>query len=201
LEGKKVNSTPTKSTLKKEIIGFGLLALLFLFITFHRPIFELFVKFDENQWYEGMAVIIDSHVKDVVNDGKSSTHTYYVYAHYQYESFGTTYESNSISHLGDYIIANDRSDAYDAINTYLKPEKYIEVNISRNPPKRSYLFRDKLPDSSNRKEIAMFVIALLALFGLNKSIKQLRAASHKQKTHQKENNSSQPISYKTLDEA
>lgn len=92
---------------------------------------------------------------------------------------GTTYESNKISNLGNYIIANGRTEAYDAINTYLQKGQRIKVNISKNPPTRSFLFRDKLPNSNNRFEIIMFLISLLALYSLNKSINQLRHLSQK----------------------
>jgi hypothetical protein len=168
-----------KAKLIKEMIAEILLALLFFTITFHRPLSEFLYKFNEDQWYQGRAVIIDSHVKDVVSKGKTTTHTYYVYAHYKYDSMGTTYESDKISNLGNYIIAKNKSDAYEAINTYLKQAKYIEVNISKTPPKRSYLFRDKLPNSNNRFEIMMFLIALVALYNLNKSIRQFRHLSQK----------------------
>ncbi len=193
-----MNSAPKQSTLIKEILGFSLLALLFLFFALHRPIFELLLKFDENQWYEGMAVILDSHVKDVEKRGKTVSHSYYVYAHYQYDSMGTTYESHSISNLGNYIIANNRSDAYEAINTYLKPGKFIEVNISNKPPQRSFLFRDKLPNSSNRQEIIMFILAVLTLLGLNKSIRQLRTFSQNENKNTNNQQSSQPNSQTTL---
>lgn len=187
-----------KSRLIKEMVAETLLVLLFLSITFHRPLSDFLIKFNQNQWYEGMAVIIDSHVKDIVSEGKTITHKYYVYAHYKYDSMGTTYESNSISNLGDYIIANNKDDAYVAINTYLKPGSYIKVNISKNPPKRSYLFQDKLPKSHNRFEIIMFLIALLALYNLNKSIKQFRHLSQKQLEDKKDKHLSQPNSINTL---
>ncbi len=193
-----MNSTPKKSTLIKEIIGFSLLALLFLFFALHRPLFELMLKFDGNQWYQGMAIILDSHVKDVEREGKRVSHSYYVYAHYQYDSMGTTYESHSISNLGDYIIANNRSEAYEAINSYLKAGKYIEVNISKSPPKRSYLFRGRLPNSSIRKELIMFILAILTLLGLNKSIRQLRTLSQNDNKTPNKQQSSQPNLPSTL---
>ena len=62
-----------------------------------------------------------------------------------------------------------------------------------DPPIHSFLFRDKLPNSNNRFEIIMFLIALLALYNLNKSINQLRTISQNQQTNNKHKKKSQPI--------
>lgn len=58
-----------KSKLIKEIIVEIFLAILFLFFTFHRPITEILFKFNENQWYEGTAIIIQSKVVDKIKKG------------------------------------------------------------------------------------------------------------------------------------
>ena len=187
-----------KSKLVKEMMAETLMALLFLFFAFHRPITEILFKFDESQWYEGTAIITQSRIVDKIKKGQGplanrTTHTYYVYAQYQYDSMGKTYKSDKISNLGNYIIANGRADANDAINTYLQKGRRIKVNISKNPPTRSFLFRDKLPNSNNRFEIIMFLIALLALYSLNKSIRQMRTISQNQQTNNKHKKKSQPI--------
>ncbi len=192
-----------KSKLIKEMTAEILMALLFLFIAFHRPITEFLFKFDETLWYEGTAIITQSKVVDKIKKNQGplanrTTHTYYVHAQYQYDSMGTTYESDKISNLGNYIIANGRTDAYEAINTYLQKGQRIKVNISKNPPTRSFLFRDKLPNSNNRFEIIMFLIALLALYSLNKSIRQFRHLSQKRLEDKKDKHLGQPNSVNPL---
>ncbi len=179
-----MSSKPTKSTLIKEIIGFGFMTLLFLSFTFHHYIGELSQNFDKEQYYQGTALILDSRVDFVTKKtsppvkGSRTTDYYYVYAHFQYESMGKTYQSHRISNLGNHL-SSDRKSAYKAINTYLKADKYIEININKTAPEYSYLFRGKLPQSSNRKEIVTFFLAMLGFFALVKSIRQLRGASHK----------------------
>ena len=181
-----IQAHDNSSTLIKEIIAFSLLALLFLALALQQILFEFLIGFNEEQWYKGTATITQSYVVDKVKKGQGplanrTTHSYQVYANYQYISQGTTYESNRISNLGRYIIAKNRSEAYQAIQTFLKPGKSIKVNISKKPPVRSYLFREKLPNSDFRLEIGLFLIAVLAAFAVIKTTKQLKQLKRKEK--------------------
>jgi len=181
-----IQAHDNSSTLIKEIIAFSLLALLFLALALQQILFEFLIGFNEEQWYKGTATITQSYVVDKVKKGQGplanrTTHSYQVYANYQYRSQGTTYESNRISNFGRYIIAKNRSEAYQAIQTFLKPGKSIKVNISKKPPVRSYLFREKLPNSDFRLEIGLFLIAVLAAFAVIKTTKQLKQLKRKEK--------------------
>ena len=179
---------------KTKIIGLSLLAVLFLALAFHHPIEELIIKINDKNWYQDQATLIESHVEEVKTEGQSQPIKYRIYAHYQYKSMGTTYESHSISKFGKYLTTNSKNEAYEAINSYLKAGSLIEVNISKNPPKRSYLFRNKLPSSNNQLEIIMLVFALLAVYALNITLKQLRNLSQKDIKAKHSKHFGQPIS-------